>query len=107
MVIDIPSSSNSGFSVGNQSTAPVIYYNSNTGRLRLDSIERLGMGNDANGNKLRGISVVCKIKANNSHYWLWFRRGVLVHAWNERREPTGYTPLIQSAFNVFVYNWEI
>ena len=100
IVIDVPSGNAGGFSVGGHDTNPFIYYKTTPGYLRLDRIERIGLYDGT-----RGISVVCKIRANNSHYWLWFKRGVLVHARNESSEPTGFKPLIQSVFNTFVYDW--
>lgn len=100
IVIDVPGGDAGGFAVDGHDANPFIYYKTRPGYLRLDRIERIGLYDGT-----RGISVVCKIRANNSHYWLWFKRGVLVHARNERSEPTGFTPLIKSAFNTFVYNW--
>lgn len=100
IVIDVPGGDAGGFAVDGHDTNPFIYYKTRPGYLRLDRIERIGLYDGT-----RGISVVCKIRANNSHYWLWFKRGVLVHAKNESSEPTGFTPLIKSAFNTFVYDW--
>lgn len=100
IVIDVPGGDAGGFAVDGHDTNPFIYYKTTPGYLRLDRIERIGLYDGT-----RGISVVCKIRANNSHYWLWFKRGVLVHAKNESSEPTGFTPLIESAFNTFVYDW--
>lgn len=100
IVIDVPGGDAGGFAVDGHDANPFIYYKTRPGYLRLDRIERIGLYDGT-----RGISVVCKIRANNSHYWLWFKRGVLVHARNESSEPTGFTPLIQSAFNTFVYDW--
>ena len=100
IVIDVPGGDAGGFAVDGHDANPFIYYKTKPGYLRLDRIERIGLYDGT-----RGISVVCKIRANNSHYWLWFKRGVLVHARNESSEPTGFTPLIKSAFNTFVYDW--
>lgn len=100
IVIDVPGGDADGFAVDGHDANPFIYYKTRPGYLRLDRIERIGLYDGT-----RGISVVCKIRANNSHYWLWFKRGVLVYARNESSEPTGFTPLIKSAFNTFVYDW--
>lgn len=100
IVIDVPSGDAGGFAVDGHDTNPFIYYKTRPGYLRLDRIERIGLYDGT-----RGISVICKIRANSSHYWLWFKRGVLVHVKNENSEPTGYKVLIKSSFNKFVYDW--
>lgn len=100
IVIDIPNNGQSGFAIDGHDKDPFIYYKTQPGYLRLDRIERIGLYDGT-----RGISVVCKIRANNSHYWLWFKRGVLVHARNENSAPKGYPVLISSSFNNFVYDW--